>query len=936
VQQRRSHLVLIGLIVAALVGALLVALPGSPLHRSPTLGLDLQGGLEVVLEAVPPKGQKVTRDGLDRSVDIMRNRVDKLGVSEPDVREQPPNQIVIQLPGVNDPAKAARIIGQTARLELYDLESDLTGPSIDAQGFPVATPSLNDLLAGQQAKAKKGTPSAYYLFGKNRQLLAGPSPTREGLFARQHPRVPPGGKVLAVPENTVVITCDDSAAICPGLGGPPPPGRTVYYLFKHDPTNADPEKRIPEMTGEDLKLSGTQADLDPQTGQPIVLMRFTGQGERKFHDVTRAEAVRGRLLHSRIGGDADNSNQHFAIVLDRELKSFPSIDFQQYPDGIDPTNGAQITGLGSSGEAKDLALVLQTGALPYDYRIVSRSDVSATLGKDSLQEAKTAAAAGLIVVAIFLLVLYRFLGLVAVIGLGIYVAFLYGALLLLNVTLTLPGFAGLILTIGVAADANVVIFERIKEEYRAGKSVKAAIAAGYSKGFHTIIDANVVTAITAVVLFAVATAQVRGFALMLLVGTVISLVTAVAATRAMLGLLGGFRWFDNPHFMGAAAIQRGKWLQIDFMKRRYLWFTISGVIVAVSIASLAVRGLNLGIDFKGGTQITFKTPEPTSLESVRSQACDIGRCDAVIQGRGSSSAGKYSNFSVRTRSLSAADQDKLTGDLEQRLDAQSVGVKNVSSSFGKQIRNSAIWAIVVSLFLIMLYIAVRFDYKFALPVIVALAHDLVVTVGIYSLSGREVSTATVAAVLTVLGYSIYDTIIIFDRIRENIPLMRRASFATIANVSLWETIRRSLATTFITLLPVTCLLLFGGDTLKDFAFALLIGIGSGAYSSIFIAAPLLTMWKEREPEYRRRIGSDVVERGVGDAVLEEAEKAAAAEPAPEVPLLPPVPAASTPAAPAPAPAPTPTPAPAGDGKPADSKREQRRQRRRSRPHGRAR
>ena len=375
-------------------------------------------------------------------------------------------------------------------------------------------------------------------------------------------------------------------------------------------------------------------------------------------------------------------------------------------------------------------------------------------------------------VALFLLLFYRFLGLVAVIGLGIYVAFLYGVILLLHVTLTLPGFAGMILTIGVAADANVVVFERIKEEVRAGKSVRAAINAGYSKGFHTIVDANVVTAITALVLFAVATAGVKGFALMLLVGTVISLVTAVAATRAMLGLLAGFRWFDNPAFMGASGQQKGRWLQIDFMRRRYLWFAISGAVVLLGIGALAVRGLNLGIDFEGGTQIQFKTPAYVSLAKVRDQASAIGQADAVIQGRGSSHGDSYRSFQIRTRSLEPAQQDTLSNDLQTKLGAKSIGIQNVSSSFGRQIARLAILAIIVSLLLIIVYIAIRFDFKFAIPVIIALIHDLLITVGIYALTGSEVTTATVAAVLTVLGYSIYDTIIIFDRIRENIPLMR--------------------------------------------------------------------------------------------------------------------------------------------------------------------
>jgi len=256
------------------------------------------------------------------------------------------------------------------------------------------------------------------------------------------------------------------------------------------------------------------------------------------------------------------------------------------------------------------------------------------------------------------------------------------------------------------------------------------------------------------------------------------------------------------------------------------------------------------------------------------------------------------------------------------VNATHLGATSVSSSFGSQIARAAILAIFVSLALVVIYIAIRFDFKFALPVILAMVHDVLICIGIYALSHREVTTSTVAAVLTVLGYSIYDTIIIFDRIRENIPIMRRASFATIANVSLWETIRRSLATSFITLLPVASLLIFGGATLKDFAFALLVGIASGAYSSIFIAAPLLTIWKEREPEYARRKGETIIGKRGMEEVLEEAEEAAAAEPAPELARIP------TPVVDGSASAPA-TSASA-------AKRERRRQRRRARPHGRAR
>ena len=923
---RRNHLILVGLIMAAVVGVALLAVPGSPAHKKTRLGLDLQGGLEVVLEAVPPKGQKVTQQGLDNAVSIMRNRVDKLGVAEPEIRKQGNNQIVIELPGVKNAGQAAQLIGKTAQLEFYDLQADLTGPSVTTSGFarvPVATASLYNLLSGQQAKARQGTPTAYYLFDKNKRLLAGPSDTRQGLFNARVPRVPKGGKIFGVPAGTVVITCTATE------NNPCPPGdtavgQTVYYLFKHDPTNPNEEKRIPEMTGAELKSSGTQADFDPTTGQPIVRLAFTGTGNRIFQRITKNLYQRGRLWQA---------PQMFAIVLDRDIKSWPQIDYTDPSLANGISGGGQITNIGKYGEAKDLAIVLQTGALPYVFNQLEQSQVSATLGKDSLNEAKLAAAIGLLVVALFLLLVYRFLGVVAVIGLGIYAAFLYGVILLLNVTLTLPGFAGIVLTIGVAADANIVVFERIKEEVRAGKSVRAAINAGYSKGFHTIVDANVVTAITALVLFAVATAGVKGFALMLLIGTVLSLVTAVAATRAMLGLLAGFHWFDNPAFMGASGQQKGRWLQIDFMRRRYLWFAISGAIIVLGIGALAVRGLNLGIDFKGGTQVVFKTPEYASLASVRNQAASIGQSDAVIQGKGSSQGDAYKSFQIRTKSLSPTQQDTLSNDLQTKLKAESIGIQNVSSSFGRQIARLAILAVIVSLLLIIVYIAIRFDIKFAIPVIIALIHDLLITVGIYALSGSEVTTATVAAVLTVLGYSIYDTIIIFDRVRENIPLMRGSSFATIANVSLWETIRRSLATTLITLLPVLSLYFFGGDTLKTFALALIVGIASGAYSSIFIAAPLLTMWKEREPEYRRLIGSKEIKGGVGqlEVAMEQSEAALAAEPTPATPLdiFAPIEDEL---------APQPTPTGVGDGatSKAEAKRERRRQRRRTRPHGRAR
>ena len=739
--------------------------------------------------------------------------------------------------------------------------------------------------------------------------------TRKQLLGPSSGKKPAGTEIFAVPGNRQLV--HGPVATQATRPVKQSPNNVYWYLFKYAP---DAAGGPPEIIGDELNESAIQADLG-QDGQPEVQLGFKGDGGSQFKKITKAEYDRG-LTQAGFAGSSGTLNQlyaqHNAIVLDNKLQATPFIDYtdSRLQEGI--VGGAVISDMGTMKAAQDLALVLQSGSLPYKFKRLTETQVSATLGKSSLHEAILAAIAGLLIVALFLLVLYRFLGLVAVLGLAIYGLLYYAAILLFNVTLTLPGFAGLILTIGVAADANVVVFERIKEEVRAGRSVKAAISAGYGKGFHTILDANVVTAITAFVLFLIAVASVKGFALMLLIGTLISLLTAVAATRAMLGLLSGFRWFDNPRFMGAHGQQTARWLQIDFMRRRYLWFALSGAIIVAGAFSLGVRGLNLGIDFKGGTQLSFKTHVPHTQASVLKVAAADGQSAAVVQGTGSAVSGKYTGWQVRTKSLKGAQLSNLQDDFQRQLGAYATGSKDVSASFGHQITRDAILGIIVSLALIIVYITLRFDFKFAVPVILAMIHDILVTVGIYSLVFKEVTVDTVAAVLTVLGYSIYDTIIIFDRIRENTPLMRRQPFATIANVSLWETIRRSLATTFITLLPIAALEVLGGATLKDFAFALLIGVTSGAYSSIFIAAPLLTMWKEREPEYKRRkqlAGDDGTADGKAVLALRQSEQALAAEPTPELVDV----VSASPSEPA-----------------AQARREKRRQRRRSRPHGRAR
>jgi SecD/SecF fusion protein len=922
---RRTNLALLAITLAGLLGILALALPGSPLYQSPKLGLDLQGGLEIVLRAVPPKDHTITEEDMDRSVEIMRSRVDKLGVSEPEIRQQGEDQISVQLPGITDPQQAAALIGKTAQLWLFDLQKNILEPTAQSQGlggtFPQPMTNLYQLLASIQPQTKTGEPEEYYLVDpKAKKVVLGPENTTQrlrqrwlGLEQNAGKPFPKRFKFFGVPEGRIILNCGIGERYCPGVNEDPPT-QNYHYLMRFEPE--DRENPVPEMTGADLKLDGTRQDFRQGEGA-VVLMEFTDSGGDKFHEITRELAARGQQISNQ-GVPKDSALQSFAIVLDREIKSAPTIDWDDNPDGI-AGGAAEITGIGDVGEAKDLALVLQTGALPVEFEQIDLTEVSATLGKDSLREAITASLIGLAVVAIFLLLVYRFLGLVAIVGLGLNAAALYAVILIFDVTLTLPGFAGMILAIGVAADANIVIFERIKEEAAERKSVRAAISAGYRKGFATIIDANVVTALTAMILFTVATGGVRGFAFMLLLGTAISIFTAVFATRALLGLLAGFRWFDNPRFMGASAQTMARWQMFDAVGKRRIWFTVAGILIALSIGSLALKGLNLGIDFRGGTQMKLATTQPTDVADVRSETAKLGVSNAVVQGLGKEVSGGFREFQIKTEPLTNAEQTRLTGSLESDLAGQVQEVRNVSASFSQQILRGAIYAILISFVLITIYISLRFQWRFAVPILRTIVNDGVIALGVYSFSGREVSAATVAAFLTIIGYSIYDTIIIFDRVRENLPLMRRSTVKEIINTSLWETVRRSIATTIITLLPVAALYFFGGDVLQDFAFAILIGIGISAFSTIFIAAPFLAVLLERAPEYKGRVARPRAAEEVVEPEEKFAPVAAAVESDGETP---PVPAAA-PAAPTPS---------ATD----DSKRERRRQRRRARPHGRAR
>ncbi len=888
IDRRRNALIL--LIVLGLIAASVAVIA----TKKTRLGLDLKGGVELVYQGKPTAQSKVDTESLNRAIDIMRKRVDQLGVAQPEIQRSGADEIDVALPDVSNASRAQDEVGQVAQLYFYDWEPNVIGPA----GTPA--PSEPTVTGGQRAgEATFGLPEykAVLRAAKRAPILRktdttwsrGCTPQQVGgciygswyLLDTAHEKMLcSGGKPTCPPEETEQNLYADGYK--PPAGAKPKavrvnPGTVVVQARPVENektgkvTNQSPNSWF--VLNDDPVLSGSDVTNPTQsfdegaggTGAPNVTFGFTSHGKGIFERVTKEIAHRGQEAQLP-GVTKEAALQHFAVVLDGQLITTPSIDFTKYPEGIDSSNGSEISGGFTITSAQNLAQELQSGALPIKLALISRSQVSATLGKQALNQGLIAGLAGFAVVCMFLLLFYRVLGAIAVGGLLIYGIYYFALIKLIPITLTLPGIAGLILTIGIAADANIVIFERVKEEIRGGRSIVSGIATGYRRGFAAIVDANVVTFMTAFILFALATAEVKGFAFTLGIGTLLTLFTAVLATQAALGTMGRSRMVSHPAALGASA-RRGQGWTFDFMGASKWFFSLSGCILLIGALAIGGKGLNFGIDFKSGTRIQTAFIKSVSESQVAEAMKSAGYGNAEVQKFSNKSIGGQ-GYQISTKTLGPEGVKKVQAALDTKFgNGPNVpGTKDFSSTsigptFGKTVANSAVIAIIASLLVISVYIALRFEWKYAIPVLIALMHDLLITAGVYSLTGREVTTATVAALLTILGYSLYDTIIVFDRVRENVPRMPRAAFSQIVNRSMSEVLTRSLATSFCTLLPVAALLLFGGETLKDFAFALMVGVASGAYSSIFIASPVLTHWKEREGAYRNRRARIVGELG---------------------------------------------------------------------------
>ena len=560
-----------------------------------------------------------------------------------------------------------------------------------------------------------------------------------------------------------------------------------------------------------------------QFGQRMISLKFDGNGAAKFGEVTTKHV--GRQL---------------AIVLDGKLYCAPVLR--------EPitTGQAQISGSFSNEELTAISNALVSGSFPFQIKVEAIFDTDPKLGSDNIKNSIYTGIAALITVVIFMIIYYGFAGIIAVIALGTNVILVLGALAAFDSTLTLPGMAGIILTIGMAVDANVLIFERIREELENGKSLAVAVEAGYSKAFSAVFDANITTLFVAIILMNFGTGPVKGFAVTLGIGIISSLFTAIYLTHLL------FDYITT--YTKMTTLKMRKFLEkpkFDFLKHRTALFIFSGIVIVCCFAACAIRGTDmLSVDFTGGTLQSFNYTEKIPVAKVEQVLKSYGIAGAVTYkaNTGATNTRTMEILIRRSDVVNSKTLDETTALLNKSFPQAkfvSAGENTVGGLIGMEFTKSAIIALILSFLGIIAYVTLRYEFSYAMASVMALLHDVIVAVGIFVICGRELSLTVVAAVLTVIGYSINDTIVIFDRIRENVNLYPEKSYRDIVNMSVNDTLNRTLLTSITTLLVVLVLFFFGGPAINDFVLVMLLGVIVGTYSSICISSPIVSVWHKK-------------------------------------------------------------------------------------------
>jgi SecD/SecF fusion protein len=686
---------------------------------------------------------------VSQSIEVVRNRIDELGTTEPTIQRQGTERILVQVPGFDDSQRLKDLISQTARLTFHMVHPTITAAQAKLQGLPVGTMIL---------------------------------PSQDG------------GEELLMEDVSI--------------GGE--------------------------------SLVDSQPGFDPQTSAPIVTFRFDTRGAVVFAELT-----------------AQNIGQRFAVVLDNEVITAPVIQ------SAIPGGSGQITGNFTPESANDLAVLLRAGALPATLDIIEERSVGPSLGADSVAAGQLAGIVGALLVITFMFIAYGVFGLFANISLVINVLLILGALSVMGATLTLPGIAGIVLTIGMAVDANVLIFERIREEKRAGRSVVQAIESGFQRAFATIVDANVTTLIAAAILFFLGSGPIRGFAVTLAIGIITTVFTAYLLTQFSIS-----RWF---------AWRRPKQLKVHlvsfypqdtklkFMNKRMIAFVFSAVTIIGSLGLFFTQGLNLGIDFKGGSAIEVRAIDGSAdIADVRARVGELGLGDVQVQEFGSPQ-----DLLIRIESQAADDDtaeqravNAVVASIEADYEVRRTEV--VGPTVSGELALTGTIAVLAAIVCVLGYIWMRFEWQFAIGAIAALVHDVVLTIGMFAITGFEFNLASIAAILTIVGYSLNDTVVIYDRVRENLRKYRKMLLPDLLDMSVNDTMSRTVLTSVTTLLALAALVFFGGEVIRSFTFAMAWGVLVGTYSTIFIASPLLINFnltakamEEPKPEEKRADGASI-------------------------------------------------------------------------------
>lgn len=861
------------------------------------LGLDLQGGMYLSYMVIPTPGMD-EEDAIDQALEVIRNRINEFGVSEPSITRQGSDRIVVQLPGVRDPERARAIVERQAMLEFklvaYPAEEH---PTVSA--VPVLR-ELNSLLTGNDVEEPASIDT---LLGESSDTvdisqisLSDPDSTVRVVEADEGFSLPQQGneqegqlEEISLPEierpgslssliemaseevayNTVGISPGDwivytgdkmdqlneiinrsdvdsimaEANLCFTFGRLEESSEgslRALYILPRDMTRGW-ERQIDQVR-EDYFLTGANlTDVRIRMGNaqslnnnPYLILEFDSQGSRNWEQIT-----------------GNNVDKRVAIVLDGTVYSAATI--RERISG----SGTRLSGGFSTEEARDLRLVLKAGSLPAALEIAEEQTIGPSLGQQSINRGMMAAIIALCLVAAFIIFYYGTGGVVAIMALIFDMLIIMGVLCFpgplaqlglkgLNATLTLPGIAGIILTIGMAVDASVLIYERIREEKRAGKGIRAAVRSGYSRAFVTILDANITTLITALVLYKFGTGPIRGFAVTLSIGILASMFCSLVFSRAFIELLLKSKKKKDLSF-GKLSILGDR--HFSFVENRKKTYIISAVVILIGAGAFIINGgLDLSIDFTGGLETNVVSNTVTGTGELREELENEGLQDVQVQKLMDYKGEGAAAFVVRTSEI---DKDVVYTALEENgcipmeyeTETEELSfIKQIGPRVGEELKAKALNAIFMAMIFIILYVWYRFQFKWGVAAVVALFHDTLITVGILALIRLDISLAIIAAILTIVGYSINDTIVVFDRIREDRRLRKGKNLAETVNISINEVLSRTVITSLTTFMAAFILFIISGGVLSQFALTLMIGIIVGTYSSIFIASPILVDW----------------------------------------------------------------------------------------------